>query len=248
MSETELRHRFGALTAEQVAALDRAAVKLGVSVMQLMEIAGWQVARCAWHLLGQRPAPVHVLAGHGNNGGDALVAARHLATWGCTVSVQVLAARDALAELVAGHARAAEACGCSVRYGESAGHDDLATAPALVLDGLLGTGLRSAPREPVASAIRLLDDSRSPVLAIDVPSGMDAGTGEAFDPCVRASATCTLAAVKAGLWEQRSAAAAGELWAADIGMPAAAWAACGLEQPEALRGGALVPVPSPTRS
>ena len=81
------------------------------------------------------------------------------------------------------------------------------------------------------------------VLAIDVPSGMDATSGEAYDPCVRAAATCTLAAVKAGLWSPRAREHAGRIWAADIGMPAAAWRACALAQPRALRGGALVAVP-----
>ena len=80
---------LGDLTSEQVASLDAAAAECGVSTLQLMEIAGWQVARCAWRHLG-RPAGVTVVAGYGNNGGDGLVAARHLATWGCAVRVLVL--------------------------------------------------------------------------------------------------------------------------------------------------------------
>ena len=75
---------LGELTSEDVARLDAAAAECGVSTLQLMEIAGWQVARCAWRHLG-RPSGVGVVAGYGNNGGDGLVAARHLATWGCAV-------------------------------------------------------------------------------------------------------------------------------------------------------------------
>lgn len=242
-----LRARFGALTANEVAALDGAAVAAGVSVLQLMEMAGFQVGRAAWRMLGGRPADVVVISGRGNNGGDGLVAARHLATWGCRAIVFLLPPRDDLEGILKTHADAAESNGVSLRGAEDivAIADALAGA-ALVLDGILGTGLRSAPREPAASVIRALNASRRRVLAIDIPSGMDATTGELFDPCVRATATITLAAMKAGLWLRASADVAGELWAADIGMPRHAWQSAGHEVPRDVRGGALLPVPSAT--
>lgn len=243
----ELRARYGALRTEDVAALDQAAVASGVTVVQLMEVAGFQVARCAWHVLGERAAAVCVVVGRGNNGGDGLVAARHLATWGCTVAALLVTPLEKLDGLQAEHARSAEANGVAMR-GAS---EPVATARTLasselVLDGILGTGLRSAPREPAASAIRELNAHSIRVLAIDIPSGMDASTGEVFDPCVRATATCTLTAMKAGLWAPITAETTGELWVADIAMPRAAWEAIGREPPPALAGGALLPVPSPT--
>ena len=242
--DAELRARFGALTADDVAALDRAAIAGGVSVLQLMEIAGFQVARATWRLLGDRARPVVVVAGRGNNGGDGLVAARHLSTWGCTVSVVLLTPRDQLEGLQMAHADSAEGSGASLH-----GADELTALFAervIVLDGILGTGLRSAPREPTANAIRAVNASRYRVLAIDIPSGMDATTGEVFDPCVTAYMTVTLAAMKAGLWARAAARVAGQLWAADIGMPRAAWELLGQEPPRDIRGGALVPVPSGT--
>src|SRR5438105_10581902 len=75
-ASNDLRARFGSLRSEDVAALDRAAQEIGISTLQLMEIAGWQVARCAWHMVNERPATIAVVAGRGNNGGDGLVAAR----------------------------------------------------------------------------------------------------------------------------------------------------------------------------
>ena len=239
--------RFGSLRSDEVAALDHAAVDGGVTVMQLMELAGFQVARCAWRLLNEHASAVAVIAGRGNNGADALVAARHLATWGCDVRACVLSAKGGLDGLAAAHADSARRDGVSVRITPEAGEVRGTAAGALLaLDGIIGTGLRAAPREPQATAIREMNASGVPILAIDVPSGMDATTGEAFEPCISAVATCTLAAVKSGLWTARAAALVGELWVADIGMPGFAWRACGLPQPTDIRAGALLPVPSAT--
>ncbi|MBV8195119.1 MAG: NAD(P)H-hydrate epimerase [Candidatus Dormibacteraeota bacterium] len=242
------QQRFGALTADDVAALDRAAGDSGVSVMQLMELAGFQVARCAWQLVGAtRSVHVVAVAGRGNNGGDALVACRFLATWGCRVGVALIGERDALGPLQTSHAESAERSGVRVQVAGD-GHAVRAyiSDADLVLDGLLGTGLHSAPRDPQAVAITEMNVSRHPVLAIDVPSGLDATSGEVFDPCIRAKATCTLVAAKSGLWHPAAGAACGDLWVADIGMPQAAWQATGLTAPTDVRGGALLSVPSAT--
>jgi hydroxyethylthiazole kinase-like uncharacterized protein yjeF len=231
---------YGDLTSEDVTRLDAAALECGVTTMQLMEIAGWQVARCAWQQVGS-PTQIVVLAGHGNNGGDGLVAARHLATWGCTVRVALVADDSRVRGLVLDHVIAARACGVDVTVTTMPGAAFAATAgAALVIDALLGTGLRSAPRDPLASVIRELNASRSTVLSVDVPSGLDATSGEAFDPCIRATATCTLTAMKHGLRSSGAIARAGAIWIADIGMPAAAWERAGLRRPPGVTGGELV--------
>jgi hydroxyethylthiazole kinase-like uncharacterized protein yjeF len=233
--------QLGDLTSEQVVALDTAAAESGVTTLQLMEIAGWQVARCAWQYLGARTAHVLVVAGYGNNGGDGLVAARHLATWGCSVRALVLATDAQLRSIVRDHVKSARACGVDVVVdGDPSAVRRLITESALVVDALLGTGLRSAPREPQASAIRALNDPRRPILSVDVPSGLDATTGEAFDPTVRAALTCTLTAMKQGLRRRDAPGHAGEVWVADIGMPATAWARAGLTRPPGVTGGELV--------
>jgi len=216
-------------------------------VLQLMEIAGFQVARCAWELLGIQPGRVVAVAGRGNNGGDALVAARLLVTWGCAVEAVVLWQPDHRDGMALRQARSAQESGVPVHHTlDRVVVASTCSGADLVLDGILGTGLRAAPREPQAGAIRAVNSAGSQVLSIDIPSGMDASSGEVFDPCVHATATCTLAAVKAGLWEPEATMVAGDLWAADIGMPRYAWQACGLDMPSALRGGALLPVPTAT--
>lgn len=233
--------QLGELTSEQVALLDAAVAESGVTMLQLMELGGWQVARCAWQHLGDMAADVAVIAGYGNNGGDGLVAARHLATWGCSVQALVLATDAQLRDIVRDHAESARACGVDVVVaGDPSAVQRRVTRAALVVDALLGTGLRSAPREPQASAIRALNDSGRPVLSVDVPSGLDATTGEAFDPTVRAALTCTLTAMKQGLRHRDAPGHAGEVWVADIGMPAMAWSRAGLTRPSGVTGGELV--------
>lgn len=232
---------LGDLTSEDVARLDAEALECGVGTLQLMEVAGWQIARCAWHQVGNRPTDIGVVAGYGNNGGDGLVAARHLATWGCSVRAVVVAEKSRVRGVVLGHVAAARACAIDVRLDtDPAAVIELAAGKALVIDALLGTGLRSAPRDPQAGAIRALNRAGAPILSIDVPSGLDATTGEAFDPCVRATLTCTLTAMKQGLRSSGASAYAGAVWVADIGMPAVAWRQAGLLQPRRVTGGELV--------
>lgn len=231
---------LGDLTSEQVARLDAAAADSGVSTLQLMEIAGWQVARCAWGHLGG-PSGVSVVAGYGNNGGDGLVAARHLSTWGCAVRVLVLADEARVNGVVREHVVSARKCGVHVVIDADPGAVvGVISASDLIIDALLGTGLRSAPREPQASGIRGLNASGIPILSVDVPSGLDATTGDAFDPTVHAALTCTLTAMKRGLRLGDAAAHAGAVWVADIGMPATAWVSAGLDRPPGVTGGELV--------
>jgi hydroxyethylthiazole kinase-like uncharacterized protein yjeF len=235
---SSLPRRFGSLTSDEAARLDAAALQLGVDIAQLMEVAGFQVARCVWRILGRRPAPVHVVAGHGHNGGDGLVAARHLAGWGCTVTAAVLGDGDALDPLLRQQRAAAIGSGVAVNVSERAA-DVLAGSAdaAVVVDALLGTGLREPPRPSYAEVIAGV---RGTVLSVDVPSGLDATTGSAPGAAVRAHTTCTLAGMKRGLWNPAARAYCGEIVVADIGMPQRAWQSCGLAAPTSLRGGRLV--------
>ena len=248
MDAADLVARFGSLTAEELGRLDAAAVAAGVDVLQLMEVAGLQVARAAWAALGDKPRAVLVVAGRGNNGGDGLVAARHLDAWGCAVACLVVAGDDAEVR----GAAAAQLAGLRGLGLDVAVTTDINTLrarareAALLVDALLGTGLRDAPRERDAPAIDVLNGGGVPVLAVDVPSGLDATDGTAPGACVRAAGTVTLTAMKAGLWTPRGRAQAGDVLVADIGMPAAAWRRAGLTRPRDVVAGMLLPVPATT--
>jgi len=181
---------------------------------QLMEVAGFQVARFVDGWMGKAAGRrIAVLAGAGNNGGDALVAARFLAQRGAAVVGLCLPTKDA-STLVAIHALTLRAMGIECEVLNSS----LKVSADLVLDGLLGTGSRLPLREPVAELIAGINRSGIPVISIDLPSGLDSDSGEGDGDAVQAAATLTLGLPKPAL---RSARCSGRLFLADIGLPAA---------------------------
>ncbi|MDQ6848194.1 MAG: NAD(P)H-hydrate epimerase [Candidatus Dormibacteraeota bacterium] len=241
MDRTPQQH-YGALTAAQAAALDAAAVAAGIDIAQLMEVAGFQVARLAWTMNGSRPRRLHVVAGHGNNGGDGLVAARHLSAWGCAVTATVHGHPARLGGVVERQRQAAAAAGVEVTVSADP-RDALAPADAaLVIDALLGTGMTGPPRAGHAAVIAGM---RGTILSVDVPSGLNADDGTAAGAVVHATATCTLTACKRGFWVAASRQWTGTVHVADIGMPRTAWRRCGLGAPPAVRGGVIRRVPLP---
>jgi NAD(P)H-hydrate epimerase len=211
-------------TAAEMARADRvASEELGVPLVALMENAGRQIAAVARLLLGGVAGRrIVALVGRGNNGGDALCAARHLYGWGADARVVVCGDPAALRELPAVQARALEAIGVRVARFAPDGPDELDGAE-LLLDGLLGYSASGAPRDDVADCIRLADRSRVPILAIDLPSGLDPDTGVPRGVAIRAACTVTLALPKRGLLAPEAAPLVGALVLADIGIPAAAY-------------------------
>ncbi len=217
--------------------------RYGISSFILMEVAGLAVARVARDLLKPpiSDRAIVILAGPGNNGGDGLVAARRLAGWGAEVAVFTSYELDHARGLSERQVELATGAGVSVEpwtvsenedeEGEpgdieevdveaevSADATDLGTYD-LVIDALLGFGATGPPREPVAEMIEAANESGAPILALDVPSGLDAASGEAADPAVRAKATVTLALPKTGLVGGLARSHVGFLYLADIGVP-----------------------------
>jgi NAD(P)H-hydrate epimerase len=192
----------------------------GIEPLQLMEVAGWQVARFVDAFTdGIRNKRVIVVAGSGNNGGDALVAARVLLQRGAIVSASVVPSRDPNS-LAGRHALTIRRLGIPM-VDAPEGIDPSAD---VLIDGLFGTGIRLPLREPAAAIIEAMNATARPIVAIDVPSGMDADTGMGAESAVRAAATVTLVAPKAGLAGTSNT---GRLFVADIGMPVALFGADG---------------------
>lgn len=210
-----------AVTPAGMREIDRLAVEeTGPSLLQMMENAGRGLAERALGLLGSGwlKARVVVLAGSRGNGGGGICAARHLANRGVDVSL-VLARPEGLSEAAAFQRRIfaftpGRELGAASVEGER---------PDLVLDALLGYGLVGPPRPPVAELIDWANGQGGPILALDVPSGLDAATGDLPGASIRAHTTLTLALPKTGLDSPQ----VGELWLADLGIPPAVFVRSG---------------------
>ncbi len=213
------------VTVEQMRHLDRNA---GVPVPQLMENAGLAVAQEARLLLGEvAERAVLVLVGPGNNGGDGLVAARHLHDWGSKVDVHMLKPRDASQDDV--YRQVVERDIPVKIAAEDKGFqalDEMLSRADVVIDSLLGTGRMRPIDGELAEILKRLAAARQRplpphILALDVPSGIDADTG-AVDPlCVPAEVTVTMGHSKIGLHALPAAQYCGRIEVVDIGIPPA---------------------------
>jgi len=205
------------VTAEEMRRIDDAAIReFQVDVLMLMENAGRATATLAKRMLQGTTLRKRVacLVGGGNNGGDGMVAARHLANWGADVEVIVGTTKDRMKTVPLGQLHILEKMGIpTLLTGYTLGDYDL------LIDGLMGYGLEGNPRDRVAMMIKDANVSGRPILALDVPSGMNATSGEIYDPCIKATATLTLALPKTGFLAPGASKYVGDLYLADISIP-----------------------------
>ena len=204
------------VTTEQMREVDRAMVDdFGIALIQMMENAGRALARVVReHFLEDdvQGKTVTVLAGTGGNGGGALVAARRLHGWGAYARVVTTKPTEAFDGVPAHQLAILQQLPISITEGQTA--DEPAD---LILDGLIGYSLSGAPRGVAADLIRWANAHPAPILALDVPSGLDATSGEAYEPTIRAAATLTLALPKPSLYTAPEH--VGALFLADISVP-----------------------------
>jgi NAD(P)H-hydrate epimerase len=187
----------------------------------LMENAGRGVADWLRELgVG---SPVVICCGKGNNGGDGLVIARHLELHGLAVEVVICCDPGELSGDARCNYEVVLAAGIPRwTLGRDGTLADLAIRLAQagwIVDALLGTGARGAPRDPLAGVIRAINAVAKPVLAVDLPSGLDADTGETPGECVRARYTATFVAPKRGFAAPGAGDVTGEVRVIDIGIP-----------------------------
>lgn len=202
-----------AVTAEEMRDVDRVAVdEFGLGVLQMMENAGRTLAMNAVEMLSESAGRVAVLAGSGGNGGGGLCCARHLRNHGVDVDVVL----DRPPSHLAGPA--ATQFHVLGESGVGPVPDDDVTriigSASVVVDALVGYGLAGAPRGRVAELIEIANESGGRILSLDVPSGVNATTGDTPGDAVRPERTLTLALPKTEL-----ARIPGELYVADIGIP-----------------------------
>jgi ADP-dependent NAD(P)H-hydrate dehydratase / NAD(P)H-hydrate epimerase len=225
------------VSVEQMRALESAAFAAGTSELALQQRAGRVVAEEALRLV-RAGEHVVVLLGHGNNGRDGAVAAGRLLGHGVRVTL-VLTPRHAVTALELG---LLQQLGAQYISSDDTPNVQRALEDAqLGIDALAGIGVRGALRDPLASLVRELNTQRAPVLALDVPSGIDADSGDVAGDAVNADLTVTLGAVKQGLLRFPAAERVGRLVAREIGIPTDAQASLPYDMLSAPELSALVP-------
>ncbi|MEO6350707.1 MAG: NAD(P)H-hydrate epimerase [Candidatus Limnocylindrales bacterium] len=223
------------MTAESMRGADLRARRMGVQSIDLMEQAGAAVAVAARAVLNSidrlSSGRLLILAGSGNNGGDAFVATRHLAAAGVASVVVLASASDRPGTLDAAASwDRLDGLDNVERIHAASGHDvslllNGIERAALVIDGLLGTGVTGRLREPVLQAVDVCLRAREmgvPILAIDTPTALDLSSGTPSQPNLRADLTVTFHRPKQGLLTRTGKAYGGRVLVAPIGIPAQA--------------------------
>jgi NAD(P)H-hydrate epimerase len=222
-----------AIGAEAMRGADRRAQSMGVPAHRLMEHAGTAVAAAVKAIAQDQgrwgSGPILVLVGPGNNGGDGLVAARRLARAGADVVVALVSseARPTGPEAVRNWDRL-DGDHRVTRVHAAVARDVAILGQGLekvtvVVDALLGSGVRGELREPVRSGVAIARRARAvgiPVVAVDTPTAVDLSSGEPSEPAVAADLTVTFHRPKTGLLTRRGSALAGRVLVAPIGIPA----------------------------
>lgn len=213
-----------ALTTAQMIEVDRLMIEdFGIELIQMMENAGRNLADLTGRMLGASLSgrTVCVLCGRGNNGGGAMVAARHLHNRGADVHVIRLVGE--LKDVPAKQWSILKNTGLrNEPYFELSDAD-------IMIDALIGYGLQGDPRLEVAVWIEKINTARKPILALDAPSGLDTTSGTPGRPTVRADVTMTLALPKVGLLSESVRPYVGDLYLADISIPPELYRKMGLK-------------------
>ena len=213
--------RIPVVTTAEMREVDRLMIEYGIQLLQMMENAGRNLAELARRFLDGSVSGKHIIiaAGKGNNGGGGLVAARHLYNWGAQITV--LIQTDALSGVteIQWNILKKLSFALATKVNEKAIGFLNKDYGDLILDAMIGYGLSGNPRGWAAKIIEKINSLSVPVIALDVPSGLDATTGEIYNPCVQATATMTLALPKAGLVKPDVKQVVGSLYLADISVP-----------------------------
>lgn len=205
-----------AITTEQMIEVDRLMIEeYGIQLIQMMENAGRNLAELSRQMLGGNLSNkrIAVVCGAGNNGGGGMAAARHLHNWGAEIALKIIAGKEKLKNIPEHQFHSLEAMGILDR-------EDIDFASIdLVIDAMIGYGLTGSPQGATANWIRRINAAACPVLALDAPSGLNTTSGIPANPCIRATATMTLALPKIGLTTPQAKPLVGDLYLADIGVP-----------------------------
>ena len=215
------------VTAAEMRQIDRDTIEgIGIPGIVLMETAGSAIVRAIekHYPTCQR---IGIFAGKGNNGGDGIVIARQLAHAGRDVYLFLVSPQESFTGEAYINLQIAKNLGLQIEeiltdtgfYGYPETVPTTLAGCELLVDAILGTGLRGAVRSPISTVINTINNLPTPILSVDLPSGLDADTGHPLGTCVRADRTVTIGLPKRGLLMHPGAELTGKLEVADIGFP-----------------------------
>jgi len=214
------------VTAAEMRELDQEAMsRFNIPGLILMENAGISIVNAIVDRLWDgdpKGKKIFIIAGPGNNGGDGFVVGRHLFNMGAAVKILITAPKGSYRGDAAENLKIISSMGISCQVFEAKMLQEIGVELAhadLVLDALFGTGFRGKAREPLASLIRLVNETGKPVVAVDLPSGLEADTGCVAGECIRAVMTVTMGMPKIGLYLHPGVQYAGEVLVGDISFP-----------------------------
>ena len=200
---------------------------LQLSATQLMEQAGYQLARLIQVLSPKQENPILILCGKGNNGGDGACAARYLKNWGFKVLI-ITPITEITNALTHAQLNIASKIGIPITD-----HFSSPNIPSVIVDGLLGYGAKGDPRSPYKELIDTVNTQPGIKVSIDSPSGLDASSGELSQTYFHATHTLSLGCLKTGFFNPKTRHSYGNLFVCDIGIPPEVYEALNHSPPSA---------------
>jgi len=211
---------FPFISTKKMALIDKLMVEdLDIVVMQMMEIAGLDTALLAKKMC--KGKNIAVLCGKGNNGGDGIVASRHLSNFGFICTLIFPFSPSKLRNVPKHQLKSVKKMGIKILNSSSQkkkAHSSISKSN-LIIDSLIGYNLKGNPKKEFAELIEFANNSKKKILAVDVPSGLDSTTGKAFSPCIKSNATLALTLPKTGLRKKDGKKFAGKIYVGYLTVP-----------------------------
>lgn len=206
-------------TAKEMEKLDELAIRGGLEISQMMELAGWHMTSLFRKMKIPRRSKIVIVVGRGNKGGDGLSAARHLSNNGWNVSVILMSYQ--ISKDAKHHLNLIKKMGIPVNLyskNKTLAHNIIKKSDILI-DSLIGYHLNGAPRGLFKEIIEYINNSGKRIIAYDLPSGLNPTSGKCLVPCIRAHVTLALALPKRAFKAKSSKKWFGSVFIADIGIP-----------------------------
>lgn len=225
------------VTVEQMREVDRIMIdEIGVSILMMMENASRNIAVLTRMILGGslKNKKIIILCGKGNNGGDGLGAARHLINFGANVICIISENASMLGKETRTQFYILKNINAKLIEFSDKNYYKIEAyikSSDLIIDALLGYNMKGNPKKPISTLIHLSNNARKPILAIDIPSGLNGDTGLPNDPTMKATTTITLALPKVGLLKKSAREHVGKLYVADLSIPKKVYTKIGIEVP-----------------